>query len=143
MAATKARSRSSTAAKSNGVATRAKDAGDAVVSIAHRSTGPALAAGAAAAGFAGGLLIGSRVTAVRGLFGRRRPGAVVALAAGARRAATMAGKASNTADDIRAIREQLENANRRSPIEVVLDGLTHRPRTGLSSGHVARSGHRR
>ena len=29
----------------------------------------------------------------------------------------MAGKASNTADDIRAIREQLENANRRSPIE--------------------------
>ena len=43
----------------------------------------------------------------------------------------MAGKASNTgADDIRAIREQLENANRRSPIEVVLDGLTHRPGIG-------------
>ncbi|MDP9136478.1 MAG: hypothetical protein M3N56_16810, partial [Actinomycetota bacterium] len=95
------------------------------------------------AGLAGGLLIGSRVTSGRGLFGRRRTGTVVALAAGARRAAAMAGKASNTADDIRAIREQLENANRRSPIEVVLDGLTHRPRTGLSSGHVARSGHRR
>jgi hypothetical protein len=50
--------------------------------------------------------------------------------AGARRVAAVAGKASNTADDIRAIRVQLENANRRSPIEVVLDGLTHRPGTG-------------
>lgn len=131
MAATKSRSRTSTPVKrSNGVVTRAKDAGDTVASIAQRSTGPALAAGAAAAGLAGGLLIGSRVTSGRRLFGRRRSGAVVALASGARRAAAMAGKASNTADDIRAIREQLENANRRSPIEVVLDGLTHRPGTG-------------
>ncbi len=131
MAATKTRSRTSTAVKrSNGVVTRAKDAGDTVASIAQRSTGPALAAGAAAAGLAGGLLIGSRVTPGRRLFRRRRSGAVVALASGARRAAAMAGKASNTADDIRAIREQLENANRRSPIEVVLDGLTHRPGTG-------------
>ena len=131
MAATKTRSRTSTAVKrSNGVVTRAKDAGDTVASIAQRSTGPALAAGAAAAGLAGGLLIGSRVTPGRRLFGRRRSGAAVALASGARRAAAMAGKASNTADDIRAIREQLENANRRSPIEVVLDGLTHRPGTG-------------
>jgi hypothetical protein len=131
MAATKSRSRTSTAVKrSNGVVTRAKDAGDTVASIAQRSTGPALAAGAAAAGLAGGLLIGSRVTSGRRLFGRRRSHAVVALASGARRAAAMAGKASNTADDIRAIREQLENANRRSPIEVVLDGLTHRPGTG-------------
>ena len=130
MAATKARSRTSTAVKrSNGVVTRAKDAGDTVASIAQRSTGPVLAAGAAAAGLAGGLLIGSRVTSGRRLFGRRRSRAV-ALASGARRAAAMAGKASNTADDIRAIREQLENANRRSPIEVVLDGLTHRPGTG-------------
>ena len=47
----------------------------------------------------------------------------------AKRVAAAAGKASNTADDIRAIREQLDNANRRSPIEVVLDGLTHRPGT--------------
>lgn len=130
MAATKARSRTSTAVRrSNGVVTRAKDAGDTVASIAQRSAGPALAAGAAAAGLAGGLLIGSRVSSGHGLIGRRRSGAVVAFD-GARRLAAMAGKASNTADDIRAIREQLENANRRSPIEVVLDGLTHRPGTG-------------
>ena len=127
MAATKSRSRTTTAVKrNNGVVTRAKDAGDTVASIAQRSAGPALAAGA---GLAGGLLIGSRVSSGRGLIGRRRSGAVVAFA-GARRLAALAGKASNTADDIRAIREQLENANRRSPIEVVLDGLTHRPRTG-------------
>ena len=106
--------------------TRAKDAGESVASIAQRSAGPALAA---AAGLAGGLFIGSRVTSGRGLINRRRSGAVVAFA-GARHLAAMAGKASNTADDIHAIREQLENANRRSPIEVVLDGLTHRPRTG-------------
>ena len=49
-----------------------------------------------------------------------------AIARGARRAATAAAKASSTADDIRAIRQQLEHANRRSPIEIVLDGLTHR-----------------
>lgn len=130
MAATKARSRTSTAVRrSNGVVTRAKDAGDTVASIAQRSAGPALAAGAAAAGLAGGLLIGSRVGSGHGLIGRRRSGAVVAFT-GARRLAALAGQASNTADDIRAIREQLENANRRSPIEVVLDGLTHRPGTG-------------
>jgi len=43
-----------------------------------------------------------------------------------RRAAAAAGKASATADDIRALREQLQALNRRSPVEVLLDGLTHR-----------------
>jgi hypothetical protein len=49
-----------------------------------------------------------------------------AIARGARRAAAAASKASSTADDIRAIRQQLEQTNRRSPIEILLDGLTHR-----------------
>jgi len=31
-----------------------------------------------------------------------------------------------TKDDVRQLREQLEQANRRSPIEVLLDALTHR-----------------
>ena len=35
-------------------------------------------------------------------------------------------RVSSTTDDIREIREQLDKANRRSPLEVVLDGLTHR-----------------
>jgi hypothetical protein len=33
---------------------------------------------------------------------------------------------SGTSDDVREIREQLEKVNRQSPLEVVLDGLTHR-----------------
>jgi hypothetical protein len=120
MAATKTRARASTS--SNGAIEKAKHAGDAVAGTARRAAGPALAAGAAGvAGLAGGMLIGSRR--------RRHTGAALALAS-AKRFVAVAGKASNTADDIRTIREQLENANRRSPIEVVLDGLTHRPGTG-------------
>ena len=98
---------------------------------------PALAAGAAAAGLAGGLLIGSRKGSGLHLFRRRRRSGAALAVAGAKRFAAAAGKASNTADDIHAIREQLENANRRSPIEVVLDGLTHRPRTGKRERHFS------
>ena len=29
-------------------------------------------------------------------------------------------------DEVRQVREQLDKANRQSPLEVVLDGLTHR-----------------
>ena len=36
------------------------------------------------------------------------------------------GKASTAADDVRMLREQLDSLNRRSPVEVLLDGLTHR-----------------
>jgi hypothetical protein len=117
MAATKARTRAGSSS-SNGAIEKTKHAGV----TARRAAGPALAAGAAGvAGLAGGLLIGSRR--------RRKTGAALAIAS-AKRFVAVAGKASNTADDLRAIREQLENANRRSPIEVVLDGLTHRPGTG-------------
>jgi hypothetical protein len=123
MASTKARSR--TAASSNGALDRTREAGDGVARTARRVGRPALAAGAAAAGLAGGLLVGSRVDMRRS----RRTRRALALAA-VKNLASAAGKASNTADDLRAIREQLENANRRSPIEVVLDGLTHRPGTG-------------
>jgi hypothetical protein len=113
MAATKARTRAGSS--SNGAVSKANSA----AGTATRVAVPALAAGVA--GLAGGLLIGSRR--------RRKTGAALAVAS-AKRFVAVAGKASNTADDLRAIREQLENANRRSPIEVVLDGLTHRPGTG-------------
>jgi hypothetical protein len=82
-----------------------------------------LTAGAAAAGLAGGLLLGSRI----GLARRRSRKTLVW--AGAKRVVATVAKASHTADDIHAIRQQLEQANNRSPIEVVLDGLTHRPGT--------------
>jgi hypothetical protein len=127
MAATKARPGGS------GATVKARDAGDALASAARNA--PALAAAAAAAGLAGGLALGSRAARhgmlrpprrkVLGLAVGRRS-ATRALAHGARRAVVAARKASDTADDIRAIRMQLENLNRRSPIEIVLDGLTHR-----------------
>jgi hypothetical protein len=118
MAATRARTRSTS--HSDGVA-------PAVVADAARKAGkPGLAAGAAAAGLAGGLLLGSRIGS--GLLVRRRSSKALALA-GAKRLAKTAVRASHTADDIHAIREQLEQANNRSPIEVLLDGLTHRPGT--------------
>jgi hypothetical protein len=119
MAATKARPRAGS--RNNG-------AGHVAAATAHKAGKPALAAGAAAAGLVGGLLVGSRLGTGAGLFGRRRSGKALALA-GAKRFAAVAVKASHTADDIHAIREELENANRRSPVEVLLDGLTHRPGT--------------
>jgi hypothetical protein len=50
----------------------------------------------------------------------------MALADGLQRAASAADKATSTVEEIRGVREQLENLNRRSPVEVLLDGLTHR-----------------
>jgi hypothetical protein len=120
MAATKARSRSGS--RSNGAVPP-------VGSVGRNVGKPALTAGAAAAALAGGLLIGSRIGTGGGLLVRRRSGAALALA-GAKSLAATAVKASHAVDDIHAIREQLEHANQRSPIEVVLDGLTHRPGTG-------------
>lgn len=118
MAAAKARTRSTS--HHNGVA----PAG--VADAARKAGKPGLAAGAAAAGLAGGLLLGSRIGS--GRLVRRRSSKMLALA-GAKRLAKTAVRASHTADDIHAIREQLEQANNRSPIEILLDGLTHRPGT--------------
>ena len=49
-----------------------------------------------------------------------------ALAGGTRRLAGAGKRVSRTAEDIHEIREHLEQANRQSPIEVLLNGLTHR-----------------
>ena len=115
---------------------------DAVVSAARHARGPALAAGATAAGLAGGLVLGSRIR-TRGplaalVLGRRKvlgvpvgpkpsfAAAAMALGQGTRKVGEATGKASGAADDLTQLREQLEVLNRRSPVEVVLDGLTHR-----------------
>jgi hypothetical protein len=104
----------------------------------RRARGPMLAAGAAAAGLAGGLAAGSRRHR-RGLFDRRprllgvpighKSGALRAvelLRDGAKHLDSATSQLSGAGDDVRQIREQLDQANRRSPLEVVLDGLTHR-----------------
>jgi hypothetical protein len=105
-----------------------------------------LAAGATAAGLAGGLALGSRMTSKRAGFGsrlrsrrtvfgvpvRRRSGLIKTAQALGKVASEMSSarnQASVATHDIHQIREHLERENRRSPIEVVLDGLTHRPGT--------------
>jgi len=44
----------------------------------------------------------------------------------ARELGSATSQVTGTADDVREIKEHLDRANRRSPVEVLLDGLTHR-----------------
>ncbi len=114
-----------------------------MVTAARRARAPVLAAGATAAGVAGGLVLGSRLNSKRGglaavLAPRRRIlGVPVGRKSGLARTAEALGEvakelrsaseqASRTTEDVHQIRDTLEASNRRSPVEVVLDGLTHR-----------------
>ena len=123
--------RSGSAASSNGSGVVAK------------AKGPALAAGAAAVGLAGGLAMGSHIggrhRGLSRLVAPRRTvlGVPLGRKSGLRRTVETLGKAaqgigsatrrvSSTTDDIRQVREELERANRQSPVEVLLNGLTHR-----------------
>jgi hypothetical protein len=103
--------------------TRVKDVG-----------GPLAAAGAAALGLAGGVALGSRLNGSH-LLGRRRTvlgvpvgrkSALETFCDAARHLASAANSVSSSADDVREVRAQLEQLNKRSPVEVLLDGLTHR-----------------
>lgn len=139
MAASTTRSKPSTngGGPSSSPVEMAKHAGTAATTAARQVRGPALAA---AAGIAGGLAIGTRIGSKRrGLLARRprvlgvpigpKPGALrmaEALRDGAKHLGSAADQVSNSPGEVRQIREQLEQGNRRSPIEVVLDGLTHR-----------------
>lgn len=101
---------------------KVREAGDTVVSTARRVRGPVLLAGATAAGLASGLALGSRMASKR----RGRVALLGALGKAASELASVGSQLSDTRDEAREIRKHLENANKRSPIEVVLDGLTHR-----------------
>ena len=97
------------------------DTGSAVAKVKDAS-GPLLTAGAAAVGLAGGVALGARLGASR----RRNKTALQALGEVAKHFGSAANQLSSSADDVREVREQLERLNRRSPVEVLLDGLTHR-----------------
>jgi hypothetical protein len=144
VAATKSKSApSANGSEAPSTAAKAKDAGDSIATAGRRAKAPMLAAGATAAGLAGGLALGSRMASKRrGLsalftpkrkvlgvpFGRKSNVLRTAEALGqvARELRSSRNQASMTTDDVRQIREQLDKANRQSPLEVVLDGLTHR-----------------
>ena len=140
MAATKTRS---TPSANGSAATKAKQAGGSVAAAARKAKGPALAVGATAAGVAGGLAVGSRMASKRrGLASILAPqrkilgvpvgrkNGMVRTAEALSKVASELGSATNrvsaTTDDVRQIREQLDQANRQSPVEVLLSGLTHR-----------------
>lgn len=143
-AATKAKSTpSANGGPASSAVAKAKETGDSIATAARKAKGPMIAAGATAAGLAGGLALGSRATAKRRgvsalLAPRRRVlGVPVGRQNGVMRGAKALGRVardlssateqvSSTTDDIREIREQLDKVNRRSPLEVALDGLTHR-----------------
>jgi hypothetical protein len=118
--------------------------GDAVSTVAKKVKGPAVAGGAALVGLAGGLAIASRANGPRKLLGVPVPGTRRPLvkittpkrvkARGAtkdlRKAATEVGTAGRQVGDlvteVRRVRTELERGQRRSPLEIVLEGLTSR-----------------
>jgi hypothetical protein len=122
------------------VANGAKTAGGALGSAAQKAKGPALAGGAALAGLAGGLVIAGRNGPRRVLGvpvpGTARPLVKVKAPRRARgkdllKAAGEVGSAGRhvgeLASEVRRVREQMNTTNRRrSPVEVVLEGLTSR-----------------
>ena len=126
---TKPRARSTKNQAVNG----AKSAGSEIGSAAQKAKGPALAAGAALAGLAGGLLIAGRSKPRRVLGiplpGTRRPLIEIKRRNRGKDLLKAASQAGELAGEMRLAREELHTSRRRSPIEVVLDGLTHRPRT--------------
>jgi hypothetical protein len=127
-------------AASNGVQT----AGHAVGTAAGKAKGPAIAGGAALAGLVGGMTIAARGRRRRVLGvpvpGTRRPLIKVKrptrvnttrdLVKAAGRMGNAGRQMAELATEVRLAREQMDtNGQRRSPVEVVLDGLTaRRPR---------------
>ena len=121
--ATATKSKRATSAGGNGASSAVAKAGGSVSSAARSAKTPVLTAGAAAAGLAGGLVLGSRLKL------RRKTGVQTTLellGKAAKELGSVTKQVSSTTDDIRQVREELEQANRRSPVEVLLDGLTHR-----------------
>ena len=141
----RSRGGSSSSNGASSVKRHVENAGEAVTSAAGKATsaagkakGPALAGGAAVAGLVGGAALASRARKRR-VLGVPVPGTRRALIQvkrpgrnkSARNFAKAAGQMAELATEVKLAREQLDGNNkvRRSPVEVVLDGLTaRRPR---------------
>ena len=122
------------------VAGGAQSAGQAIGTAATKAKRPAMAGGAALAGLVGGMAIASRGSRRRLLGvpvpGTRRPLVKIktprrnSVAQDVAKAAGQMGSAgrqmAELATEVRLAREQLNSGRRRSPVEVVLEGLTSR-----------------
>jgi hypothetical protein len=115
----------------------AQTAGSSVGKVASNAKTPLLASGAALAGLAGGVAIGARGTRQRKVLGMPVPRRSVLksstkdLATAARQAGKLGQQVSELTSEVRHTREAIDSgAKRRSPIEVVLEGLTARRTQG-------------
>jgi hypothetical protein len=112
------------------VESTAKQAGKAgrnVGRVAQKAKTPLLAGGAAVAGAAGGMALGARQG--RKSKALRRPKVKIRskdLAKAARNVGQFGMEVGEVATELRRNREQANGSKRRSPVEVVLEGLTHR-----------------
>ena len=99
--------------------------------LAQKLKTPALAAGAAAAGLAGGLALAGRAPHKK-VLGVRVPAAGAAqstsqnLAEAAKQIGSFGERLGELANEVRMVREGFAQSRTRSPIEVVLQGLTSR-----------------
>jgi hypothetical protein len=103
------------------------EAGHSVGRAASKAKTPLIAGGAAVAGAAGGLALGARQS--RKSKTLRRPKVKIRsqdLARAARDVGQFGMDVGQLAGELRKNREAANGASHRSPVEVVLDGLTHR-----------------
>jgi HAMP domain-containing protein len=139
------RSRASTDRGSNGkarvgaarqaVKSSTKDAGQAVSRAASNAKTPLLASGAALAGAAGGLALGTmrsrrshshKVLGIEMPQGKRVKIRSRDVAKAAREVGALSQHVAELATELRRARENTNEGKRRSPVEVVLNGLTAR-----------------
>ena len=113
---------------------RIGDAADGLGPIAQKSAKPAMAAGAALAGLATGAALASRgrgrlgdVAAAAAPLPRREGGTAKMFLQATRELHGTACTLNDLASEIRQLRELAQAGRGRSPIEVVLQGLTRRP----------------
>jgi hypothetical protein len=138
------RSRRPSASRSNGagrIESARKTATDATKSVGRtignttsKAKLPALASGAAIAGLAGGVALGARGRSRRKLMGVPLPRRSVLkastknLASSAQNAARFGEQLAELTTEVKRTREAVQGGEKRSPVEVVLEGLTHRGR---------------
>lgn len=99
-------------------------------SLAGKLKTPAIAGGAAVAGLAGGLALAKRGSSTK-LLGVRMPSARATsknLADAAKQIGSFGERVGELANEVRMVREGVAHSHRRSPVEVVLEGLTSRRR---------------
>ncbi len=136
------RSRRPSASRSNGAgriesarktATDAtRSAGRTIGNTASKAKLPALASGAAIVGLAGGVALGARGRSRRRMMGVPLPRRSVLkastknLASSAQNAARFGEQLAELTTEVKRTRETVQGREKRSPVEVVLEGLTHR-----------------